>query len=69
MKKTSQKISKTKENKLGFFHIKPISSFLCSDEQFKFVIELGKRIKYLVPVDPKTVVEADNAKVEYLDRL
>ena len=41
----------------------------CSNEQFKFIIELGKRIKYLVPVDPKFIVEAENVIVEYQYRL
>ena len=36
------KISKTKENNLEFFRVKPIASLLCSDDQLKLVIEVGK---------------------------
>ena len=58
-KKISLKISKTKgkniqkeitkntlnkeEKNFGFFHVEPISSFLCSSEQFRFVIELREK--------------------------
>ena len=59
------KICRTKENKLGLFHVKPITSLLCSDDQFKFFIELGEIIKYLLLLNSKAVVEAENTKVEY----
>ena len=65
----SQKKAITKENKLGLFRVKPIASLLCSDDQFVFFLKLGKRIKYLLPVDSKAVTEAENAKLEHQYKL
>ena len=68
-KRPQENISKTNENKLGFFRIKPITSLLCSDEQFQFVIELGKKIKHLLPANSEAVLEAENAKIAYQGKI
>ena len=39
--KSVSKDNTPKINRLGFFKLKPIASLLTSDEQFKYVIELG----------------------------
>ena len=59
------KDKKTKSNRLGFFRIKPIASLLPSDAEFKFVMELGERVKHLLPVPSEMILEAKDAQVKY----
>ena len=67
--KSASKDNTPKINRLGFFKLKPIASLLTSDEQFKYVIELGERVKHLLPVRSEIVMEAKNTKLEYENKI
>ena len=62
-------LPKGNRNMLGLFKIKPISSFLTSDDQFEFVMNLGENVKHLQPVPPEVLQDAENDKIMYESKL
>ena len=62
-------LPKGNRNMLGLFKIKPIASFLTSDNQFEFVMNLGENVKHLQPVPPEVLQDAENDKIMYESKL
>ena len=65
----SKKEKSVDKNRLGLFKIKPIASFLTSDDQFEFMIKLGEKVKHLQPVPPEVILEAENDRLLYESKL
>ena len=53
-------------NKLQFFPLKPITKLLPTDPDFMYVVELGKKLKHIAPVNSEMmdVLNRNETKLE-----
>lgn len=62
-------LKKHKQNKLEFIAIKPITSLLPEDEQFRYILDMGERMKHLLPISTNLHNDAKRNEEEYHSKL
>ena len=62
-------LENNKQNKLGFFASIPIASLLPEDEEFRYILDMGERMKHLLPISTNLHNDAKRNEEEYHSKL